>query len=241
MKRSYAAAALILCLFPAGALLSANPLAVNPGPRGGPYPGFEVRYGIAPTTGTGGLAGLLDKPTLVDSRVRTFTDEAAKGKVVEAMGDAHAVYDIPMAALIAVLEVDPNHVKTGAGILEARVDLKEGPRAVVYQELGTTFLGITISFKTRSEIYRDELPDGAVGFRAHLTESLDGKIYESFSSWYLVPVTIDGRQLVYIRTFMRSGLRNPFLGEESILRAFIPVQSTELLATSLKQARKRMR
>jgi hypothetical protein len=232
-----------LCAFwLAGALpLASQALPVAPGPVDGPYPGFEVRYGLAPIPNGAELSALIGKPTLVASFVRNFIDPGTGGKVIEAMGEAHAVYDISLAALASVLEVDEAQAKFGSGILAAHVDLKQGNRSIVYQELGTNFLGIKVSYKTRSEVFRDDLPGGAVGFRARLIESPDGKLYESFSSWYLVPVVIAGKEYLYVRTFMRSGIRNPFLGAETIMGAFIPKQSADMIVSNIKEARRRQK
>ncbi len=223
-----------------GAIAVAEGLPVAPGPTGGPYPGFEVRYGRYSPPGGQDLSLLIEKPMVIGTKVQTFIDEGTKGKVLEALGDCQAIYDLPIAAIAAVLEVDAKQAKYGAGLLDAHIDLKSGNRTIVYQELGTLFLGIRVSYLTRSEVFRDELPDGVLGFRARLIESMDGKLYESFSSWYLEPIVVDGRKLTYVRTFMHAGIRNPFLGAESIMRAFIPKQSSDMMSSNIKEARRRL-
>ena len=227
----------------AAAPLSASPLPVAAGPSGGPYPGFEVRYGMATSfrpQDLQALQALVDRPVSLDSYSGSFIDQASKKKIVEGRGDAHAVYALPIEVLASVLDTTMDQLRFSPGLLDERINLKDGPRTIVYQELGIEFLGIRVSYKTRSEIYRDELPGGAIGFRARLVESLDGKLYQSFSSWYLCPVTVGGKTYTYVRFYMHSGLRQAMLGMETAMKSFIPQQSRDLITANANEAKRRL-
>jgi hypothetical protein len=227
-----------------GLVLAHQPLAAAPlpatGPTGGSYPGFEVRYGMASLLTPQDVLALIDRPATLDSYSGSFLDPATRKKIVEGRGEAHAVYALPIEVLASVLDTTMDQLRFSPGLLDERINLKDGPRTVVYQELGIEFLGIRVSYKTRSEIYRDELPGGAIGFRARLVESLDGKIYESFSSWYLCPVTAWGKTYTYVRFYMHTGLRQAMLGMETAMKSFIPQQSTDMITANANEAKRRL-
>lgn len=220
--------------------LAAEPLAVAPGPDGVPYPGFEVRYGMIPSLRPQDMLALIDKPTSIGSYSGSFIDPATQRKIVEGKGEAHAIYALPIDLLASVLDTTMDQLSFSPGLLDERIDLKDGPRTIVYQELGLNFLGIRFSYKTRSEIYRDELPGDGIGYRARLIESLDGKLYESFSSWYLCPVTIWGKTYTYVRFYMHSGLWQTMLGMETAMKSIVPRQSTEIIAANANEAKRRL-
>jgi hypothetical protein len=230
----YSLCALVV-LFVLQASLSAQAAAAGYGD----YPGFEVRYGSAVEDVTKGYRALVDNPTVIQTVTRQFADPLTGITVLEGRGDAHVVFAIPIEAFAATLEVSDDQVKFAPGVLDARVEERDGPRVIVYQLVGTNFLGIKVAFPTRSEVVRDELPDGALGFRARLIESLDHRLYESYSSWYLLPITVDGKPMLYVRTYMCSGICNPFVGMESLLRAFMPSQISNMFHNNLREARKR--
>jgi len=239
------AAALVVGLVLSHPPLAAAPLATAPQPvaagvTGGPYPGFEVRYGMASPLQGQDLLALVDRPLSIDSYAGSFTDPATRKKIVEGRGDAHAIYALPIEVLASVLDTTMDQMRYSPGLLDERINLKDGPRTVVYQELGIDFLGIRVSYKTRSEVYRDELPGGAIGFRARLVESLDGKLYQSFSSWYLCPVTAGGKTYTYVRFYMHSGLRQAMLGMETAMKSFIPQQSRDMITANANEAKRRL-
>lgn len=237
-------------LFPAAVLaaglalslqsLEAESPPVAAGPTGGPYSGFEVRYGLAAALKPQDILALVDSPVSLDSYSGSFIDPVTQKKIVEGRGDAHAVYALPIDLLASVLDTTMDQMSYSPGLLDERINLRDGPRTVVYQELGIEFLGIRVSYRTRSEVYRDELPDGAVGFRARLVESLDGKLYESFSSWYLCPVTVGGKTYTYVRFYMHSGIRQVLWGMETAMKSFIPRQGMDMIATNANEARRRL-
>lgn len=202
-----------------------------------PYPGFRARYGIPEGTD---LAALVSKPTLIGMTVNSFRDPATGERRMSGFGEAHAVYDVPLQAVLAVLTDYPGQKQYSPRLLEVKVEYQDAQRAVVYQDIGIVFLGIKFGSRVRSEIIVDDLGPGEVGIRARLLESLDHNLFESFSSWYLKEVQVDGKTMLYLRTFTSPGLRNPFIGVASVVKSFTPPELRGQLAGTVKEALRRL-
>ena len=201
------------------------------------YPGFDVRYGIAPGTD---MAALVGKPALISMTAEKFKDPATGERRIVGYGDAHGVFDVPMADVLAVLNDPAGAVSYSPRLLEARIEKAEGARVVMYQDIGIVFLGIKVSYRFRAEQVRDDLSSTAVGYRVRLLERLDGNFYEAYTSWYLEEVVVDGRTLVYIRNYTRPGLRKPPLGTEFIIKNFTPGELKSTIERVVKEARRRV-
>jgi hypothetical protein len=231
-------------LFPvilaAAVALAASPVSAQeaaPPPGSNAYPGFDVRYGIPEGTK---LAQLVDAPALISMIVEQFKDPASGEHRLSGFGDAQAVYEVPMAAVLQVLE-DYEHQKSySPNLFEVKVESREGNRTIVYQDLGMSFLGLKASYKIRVEVIRDDFPDGAVGIRARLVESVDGKLFQSYSSWYLKPVELEGKKMLYLRIFTGSGIRRPIIGMAAATKGFTPGNLKGQLRDTVKEARKRL-
>jgi hypothetical protein len=200
------------------------------------YPGFDVRYGIAPGAD---LAGLVGKATLISMSAEKFRDPETGERRLIGYGDAQGVYDVPIRDLLAVLDDPAGAVSYSPRLLEARIEEEDGPRVVLYQDIGIVFLGFKVSYRFRAEQIRDDLSPSEVGYRVRLLESLDGHFFEAYTSWYLAEVLVDGRQLVYIRNYTRPGLRKPALGMEFIVRRFTPGELRSTMERVVKEARRR--
>jgi hypothetical protein len=200
------------------------------------YPGFDVRYGIAPGAD---LAALVGKAALISMYAEKFKDPATGERRLVGYGDAHGVYDIPLGDLLAVLNDPAGAVSYSPRLLEARIEEADGPRVILYQDIGIVFLGIKVSYRFRAEQVRDDLSPTEAGYRVRLLESLDGNFYEAYTSWYLKEVLVDGRILVYIRNYTRPGLRKPPLGTEFIIKSFTPGELKNTIERVVKEARRR--
>ena len=183
------------------------------------YPGFDVRYGIAPGADMSALVG---KAALISMYAEKFKDPATGERRLVGYGDAQGVYDIPLGDLLSVLDDPAGAMSYSPRLLEARIEESDGPRVVLYQDIGIVFLGFKVSYRFRAEQIRDDLAPAEVGYRVRLLESLDGNFYEAYTSWYLKEVLIGGRDLVYVRNYTRPGLRKPALGMEFIIKRFTP-------------------
>jgi hypothetical protein len=203
-----------------------------------PYPDFDVRYGIPAGTD---LAALVNKPTLIDMQVKTFHDPATGEPRLSGFGEAEAVYDAPLQAVLDVLNDYPGQKVYSPRLLDVKVEYQDPHRAVVYQDIGIYFLGIKFGSRVRSEIIDDDLGPGEVGIRARLLESLDHNLFDSFSSWYLKEVEVDGKTMLYLRNFTSPGLRKPFIGIGAILKIFTPPELTGQIENTVKEALKRLK
>lgn len=233
-------AALVCCLVSTLSIRTAAAQSAGAGQAGQgrtfeDWQGFAVRYGLAGSPTEEYLQKLVDRPSVIAIVTRQFMDSATGQRVLEASADGEAVYDVPIEAFAQVLEPDYKH-PLGPGVLESEVRERSGSHAIVYQLIGSSFLGIRVTYSTLNEIFRDVLPGGAIGFRARMTKSLDGKLYASNSSWYLQSVVLGGRSMTYVRMFMDSDIFNPFPGMESLMRAFMPGQVNAMLRDNYRKA-----
>jgi hypothetical protein len=228
-------AILSLALVPA--LAFADFLELGPSPAQGPYPGFDVRYSLDPGTDP---RSLLAKPVMTFSSIVLFEQASSHEARMEGIGESQAIIDLPISALACVLEAQNGSEGWLPGNFVSRVESKKGQETLLYQESGASFLGVKVAFEYRILQVRDALPGGAVGFRSRVIESLDGKVFKSLASWYLAPIVVDGASRTYVRYFMRSGIRRPFLGEDAVLRAFMPIQLSNMIKANVKEARRRL-
>jgi hypothetical protein len=204
--------------------------------RQDPYEGFDVRYGVAPGAE---LAALVEKPAMVAMGFRKYRDPASGERRLAGFAEVHGVYDLPLAALLAVLDDPTEALRYSPRLLAARIEKREGPLVRFYQEVGVVFLGIKVGYRFRAEQVRDDLSAAEVGYRNRLLESLDGNFFEAYTSWYAKEVLVDGRRLVYLSAYARPGLRRPPIGTEFILKSFTPGEMKSTLDRVVGEARRR--
>jgi hypothetical protein len=211
-------------------------LSLAPCPSGAQNPEFDFRYGIAPGAN---LPSLVEKPALVSMAYRKYRDPETGERRLAGFGEVQGVYDLPLDALLAVLDDPTEALRYSPRVLAARIERRQGPLVVMYQELGVHFLGFKVGYSFRAEQIRDDLSPLEVGYRIRLLESIDGKFFEAYTSWYAKEVQVGGRRLVYLRAYTRSGLRRPPIGLELILNAFTPGEMRSTLAGVVGEARRR--
>jgi hypothetical protein len=230
MRISPAAVALALILLSpaAGAQTAASPASPD-------YPGFDLRYGIPAGTD---LASLVARPALISMRVDPFSDPQTGERRLRGYGDAHGVFDIPFGALLELLEDNAGALSYSPRLLGARLEERSGRRLILSQDVGISFLGIRVGYRFRSEQLRDDFSATETGYRLRLIESLDGNLFEAYSSVYAKEVLVGGRRLVYIRVYSRPGLRKPGLGMELIVKSFTPGELTLTLERAAREARR---
>ncbi len=200
------------------------------------HPGFDERYGIAPGAD---LGSLLDRPKLVSMRARKYWDAGAGEWRLEGRGEAHGLYDLDFAQLLAVLDDPASATAYSPRVLAARVEKREGQRLVMYQKVGLGLLGLKLGYSFRAEQVRDDLGPGEVGYRIRLLESLDGNFFELYSSWYAKQVLVEGRRLVYIRYYSRPGIRKPGLGMDLIIGKVTPLELKSSIDRVAAEAKRR--
>lgn len=222
------------------AAFTATPALAKPPTQALPTPasGFDTRYAIVAGAD---LAALVGKPEVIDADQYLFVDPASGERRMAGYVDLHAVYDLPLEAILAVmLDVEslPDYMPY---IMAAKIVGGTADRFVASYSVGINFLGIKIGYSSTAESVVERFPDGSVGVKSRMLESLDQKIYEHYTSWFLVPVTVDGRRMTYLRYYNRPGLRKPFAGMLGLAKTFTPPNSKGQVAATVKEAAKRTR
>ena len=189
--------------------------------------GWEVRYGIAGIAGVAGgqasaasLERLVGKAESFAVEVFKTKDETTGETRLMGVGEAHGLFAVDPEAAVAVVLDYPNIRDISPRAREAQIIEASASRLYVYEDIGISFMGISIGYKLDAETYREALPDGAIGIRCRLAKSHDGKLYAADSSWYFRKIQLGGVSYTYIRTWSTSGLRNPGVGVAGIMKLF---------------------
>ena len=227
---------LVLALFLSIHPAPAEPTELGPAPALGGFAGYDVRYGLDPKADP---QALLASPVLTHASVQSFTHSPSGEARLEGLSESQVIVDLPVSLLASVLEAQTGAEAWLPGTILSRVESRNGPEARLYEEAGSSFLGVKLALRYTVSQVRDELLGGAMGFRSRVVESHDGKLFESCTSWYLLPIVVDGKAKTYVRYFSRSGLRKPFLGAETLLKSYMPIQMTGMVKAILKEARRR--
>jgi hypothetical protein len=235
---------LIFCAAALAAQDEAVSLPVSLGPATDPpqftdnqYPGFSVHYGIVPGTDLEALAG---KTVTLGMKTMSYTDPATGKHMLRGYGEAHALCDVPMAALEESIWDFVGQKKIFPKLLDVKVEELEADRAKVYQRLGISVLGIGVGYKMRIEVCRDHLSPSAIGTRSRLLECPDGNMFESYSSWYLQEVVVNGKTMTYMRLFSSPGISDPFPGTATIVQQLTPGELRNSIDTTVSDARRRI-
>lgn len=231
MKKTCTLLAMAALCIPVMAEEPAGPLPVPPS-------GYDTRYAMPAGTNP---AALLDKPAIIDSLQYIYTDSALGEKRLAGYIDLQVVYDIaPKDFMAVVLDIEalPDYMPY---IMEASIMSGTPEQRVAAYTVGISFMGIKVAYKTVGELVYQKLPDGAEGVKSRLLCCPDGSIYEHYSSWYVLPVTVQGRTMSYVRYYNRPGISKPFLGMLSITRAFTPPNSKGQIHATYKEALKRLK
>jgi hypothetical protein len=200
------------------------------------YPDYDVRYGIAPGTDLEALAG---KTATLGMDVKSFTDPLdGKGKL-RGFGESHGLYDVALEDVLASLWDIESQPKFFSNLFEARVEDRGENEMRVFQYIGVSVLGIRAGYHMRVEMRRDYLPDGSVGIRSRLLECRDGNMFESYSSYYLARVEVNGKPMTYIRLYSRPGIVDPFPGTAAIVKGLTPGQLSDSITLFVRDARRR--
>ncbi|MCE1196254.1 hypothetical protein LWX53_07125 [bacterium] len=204
------------------------------------FQGWEVRYGVAGgESALAGLAGQAGKAESYAIELFKSKDPATGDALALGVGEAHGLFAVPLEAAAATVVDYPNLKAISPRVREVRILDSSAFRWKVYEDIGISFMGISIGYKLDAETFRDELPDGAIGIRCRLAKSHDGKLYTSDSSWYFRKVEIGGATYTYIRTWSTSGLRNPGPGVAGIMKLFTAGELRDQVAAVAKVAAKR--
>lgn len=202
----------------------------------GPGTPDEYRWGVKPGAD---FRALLEKPVVTEMEAELWKDPESGENRIAGWSELHGVFEVPFAAMIRVLTDYEDQPRYSPRLFSARVESREEDRIRVFQVVGMSILGIKIRYDLTLEYSEEYLPDGGFGQRSRLLSNPSGNLYESFSSWYVLPVSVDGKPFVYVRGFSRPGIRKPFPGMAGALRTFTPGEVKGLLEIYIKEARKR--
>lgn len=201
-----------------------------------PASGWDTRYWIPAGTD---LSALVDDPEIIEARQYLFSEPASGERRIAGYVDLHAVYDLPLSDILpVVLDVEalPDYMPF---ILEATVTARSADGYTASYLAGISFLGMKVAYRTVAESRVTRFADGSVGIASHLVESVDGNMYEHYTSWYLATVSVGGKPMTYIRYYNRPGIRKPFAGMLSIAKTFTPPNSKGQVTATIKEAKKR--
>jgi hypothetical protein len=196
------------------------------------YPGFEVRYEVETSQD---LAGLFDRPALVSI---SYSERGASGgRAADCAVDVHGVFDLSVQDLAALLDDQGGQASWAPHFLSVRVESRSGRTMRILKEVGFSVAGIRFSYRTRVEVIRDELENGAIGFRSRMLASLDGKLDGNFSSWFFKEIEAAGRRGLYLRAYSRTALLNPGGIEAAIFKARAVDELMGLVGAAVRAAR----
>lgn len=204
------------------------------------FQGWETRYGVVGKPAVANdMVSLIGKAETFAVDVFKFKDEATGENRVFGTGEAQGLFAVPLEAAVSIVVDYPNLKAISPRVREVKVLDSSAIRWYVYEDIGITFMGISIGYKLEAETLRDNLADGAVGIRSRLAKSVDGKLYASDASWYFRKVEIGGVGYTYIRTWTTSGLRNPGAGVAGIMKLFTAGELRDQVNAVAKLAAKR--
>lgn len=216
-------------------LAAALLLASCPAFAAGPGTTDEYRWGTAPGAD---FRVLLEKPVVTEMEAEPWKDPETGEHRIAGWSELHGVFEVPFEALVRVLTDYEGQSRYSPRLFSARVESREGDLIRVAQNVGMSILGIKVRYDLVLEYREERLSDGGFAQRSRLLSNPSGNLYESFSSWYVLPVTVDGKSCVYVRGFSRPGIRRPFPGMAGALRTFTPGEVKSLLEIYVKEARR---
>lgn len=187
----------------------------------GQTPDDGYRYGIPAGLD---LAKLVGEPTLLDSEHKAFDDPSSGERRSRGFADVVAVYDIPFGAFVdaasdfaaysrflpRIFESTPvaTPPPTAPASAASASGTRSAPARLIYSS-GIKAMGIEVLYRIIAESSVDEPGEGAIGVRARMVESLDGKLFAQSNSFYLARVSVGGKAMTLVRYYSSLGLREP--------------------------------
>jgi len=186
------------------------------------------------------LRALVHAPRLVGTTYYVFDDPASGERRLGGYAEIQAVYDLPVDAFWDVLLDIEAYPTYSPRILGAKIESVWGPVYRVRYTTGIRFLGIEVSYVAIEDITVQTFPDDSRGTRTRLVESLDGSVYEHFSSFYVAPVVVGGKQMTFVRYFSRPGIRKPGFGMLQVVQFFAAPEGKGQVNAVAKEAARRI-
>ncbi len=226
---------ILSALFLAGAFTQLIFAAPDDKPRP-PETASRHQFGIPPGIK---LEKLIGKPTLLNKFYFVFNDPVSGESRISGFADAVAVYDLPIEGFIAVMLACEAQSGFIPYFMKVKILERGASEDLIEYKTGIKFLGIEASYNSIFGSTFERIEGGAVGFRSRLVESIDGKEFEHYTSYYFAPVTVNGKVMTFFRYFNRPGVRKPMPGMVEGMRFFIPFAIEGHIAALAKEVARR--
>jgi hypothetical protein len=193
----------------------------------------DFRWGIPENTD---FSSIMKKPAEIMSDTQFFYTPQGEPRL-RAISDYHGVYPIEMKRYYAFLRDYENKPKHSSFMISNEVDYSLIPYVIQTQTLGFSVLGMKLSFQVKFLGF-DTFP--LPGVMASWWRQIDGgdksTFFETYGSYYLKDIELEGQKCTYVRYFQRIGIRRPFAGLTEIVRLFGGVQMKSVLNGNFKGA-----
>ncbi len=145
------------------------------------------------------LAALMGNPTEIESGIESGDDAVA----VASFADVHAVYEVDLEVLRDTI-VDFDRYEQFVPHVELSDGRRIGDDPLRWMQLIEIAYGVLVfqaeyALDNEFVVVQDEDVRFALVFR--MAESHDGRLADSFGSWFLETVDIDGRPATYVRYY----------------------------------------
>jgi len=193
-------------------------------------PGFDLRtinskppdrYIFRSGAAVDNFENLDSKARMIDAAVVTWQEEGQnRAKLIS---DYHAVFPIPMEKLIPVFLDHENEDRVYPRITDSRdLSPERDDMEPHYQEVEICFKFLGFGEEYRYILYRvpERLEDGSFLFYWALVNSIDGKYFELYGSWYLEEFVREDKPHTYLRNYIQTGMIDPPAGLKTFTRLF---------------------
>ena len=181
------------------------------------------------------------RPKQLAFEVTRYTDEAGH-EIVRSDSDYHVIADLPIDALALVFLNRDRTVEYLTNLHEyewTSITSGTDDAVIEVQRIGVRFMGIDATYLIRQRSVaidlRSEEPRRFV-VEYEMIDSIDDKLESSRGTFLLEEMTLDGRNVTYLRQRNTTEFRDPFRGFAGILRAFAPGGTRRLFRAMINEA-----
>ena len=163
-------------------------------------------------------AVLVGSPTEIDSGVNTEDDEVAAAS----FADVHAVYEVDLGVLRDTIMDFDNHEQFVPHVEASRAQRigDDPPRWLHRVNIVVRLLVFEAGYELDNEYLVVQRDDDRFGMIFRMAESHDDMLADTFGSWYLEEVDIDGTRNTYVRYFSHIAFGERVIGLRLALNLF---------------------
>ena len=185
-------------------------------------------------------AALIDNPEVIYHEVKPGPE--GSGVQVVSTIDVHALYDVPVAEVAAVLTDLNDYPSFSPRVTESSARQFSGNPKQWIQKIKLSFrvlfFGEDYEYTLRVTSRPGNDP-GSVAFYFALENSLDGKLSDVAGSWYLVPMTVGHTEYTYVRYFNHIEFSKQSFGLKAALRLFGASDMASAMTAFVDEAKRR--